>query len=287
MDKQVKESHPFYLQLSYYAVHSQPQALASKLKKYEGLGGRGGAIQAAMTEDFDTCIGELLSTLKKLGIADQTYVIYMADNGMRSNALKGGKALLDEGGIRVPLIVQGPGIQGGTYCQAPAVGYDIFPTVLDFAAPNFALPNGVEGGSWKPVLLNAGIGQIQRPIDRLVFHHDVEIEHPQTAIRKGNMKLLHYWDTKQDFLYDLSADLREVNNLAPSKPESVESMLEELKSHVRAGLGEEKFVALESGNFQSPNRPGGGKRKDGKGKGKGPPEGKGPPDGKGRPRPPQ
>ncbi len=261
MEKQVKEGRPFYLQISYYAVHQQPQALAATLKKYEGAGGGGGRgkgggpIVAAMTEDLDTCIGVLLKELQALGIAKNTYVIYSSDNGGRSEALKGGKALCDEGGIRVPLIVQGPGIRGGTYCNEPAIGYDILPTVLDFAAPGFALPKGVEGGSWKPVLLNGGTGKVQRPIDRLVWHHDVEIEHPQTALRKGNLKLLHYWDTKEDFLYDLSTDLGERNNLAMGKSAITAQLLAELKAHVRAGLGEQKCAALESGKFEPRKRP--------------------------------
>lgn len=270
MEKQVKEGHPFYLQLSYYAVHQQPQALAATLKKYEGVsgggvsGGKGGPIVAAMTEDLDTCIGTLVKELETLGIAKNTYIIYMSDNGGRSEALKGGKAVCDEGGIRVPLIVSGPGIRGGTYCNEPAIGYDILPTVLDFAAPGFALPKGVEGGSWKPVLLNGGTGKVKRQIDRMVWHHDVEIDHPQTALRKGDLKLMHYWDTKEDFLYDLAADLAERNNLATAKPEVTAQLLAELKAHVRAGLGEEKFAALESGKFESGGRPPGGP---GKGKG--------------------
>ena len=266
MKKQVEEEHPFYLQLSYYAVHSQPQALAATLEKYQNAdrGGRGDrAVMAAMSEDLDTCIGVLLKQLDELGIAKNTYVIYMSDNGGRTEVLKGGKALCDEGGIRVPLIVQGPGIRGGVYCNDPAVGYDIFPTVLDLASPGFALPKGVEGGSWKPVLLNGGAGKVQRPIDRLVWHHDVEIEHPQTAMRKGDLKLLHYWDTKEDFLYDLAADLSERNNLAKQQPAAAAQMLAELKAHVRAGLDEQKFAALESGKGGQDARPG-----DGKGKGK-------------------
>ena len=269
MEKQVKDGHPFYLQLSYYAVHQQPQALAATLKKYEGMSdrggrdGKGGPIVAAMTEDLDTCIGTLLKELETLGIAKNTYVIYMSDNGGRSEALKGGKSVCDEGGIRVPLIVSGPGIRGGTYCNEPAIGYDILPTVLDFAAPGFALPKGVEGGSWKPVLLNGDVGKVKRPIDRMVWHHDVEIEHPQTALRKGDLKLMHNWATKEDFLYDLSADLGERNNLASAKPEITAQLLTELKAHVRAGLGEEKFAALESGKFGRGGRPPGkgGKRK--------------------------
>lgn len=259
MEQQVKAGRPFFLQLSYYAPHSRPQALAATLKKYEGSGG--GALVAAMTEDLDTCIGGVLRKLEDLGIAQDTYVIYTSDNGGRSPALKGGKTLCDEGGLRVPLIVRGPGIRGGAYCNEPAIGYDIFPTVLDFAAPGFPLPRGTEGGSWKPVLLGGSADTVTRPIDRLVWHHDVEIAHPQTALRKGNLKLVHYWDTKQAFLYDLSVDLGEKNNLAPERPEVAAQLLAELKAHVRAGLGEQKFAALESGKGGDDARPGGEKGK--------------------------
>ena len=263
MDKQARDGHPFYLQLSYYAPHSKPQALESTLRKYqggsqgaEGKGGRSGSpIVAAMTEDLDTCIGELVSAVEELAITDRTYFIYMSDNGGSTQVLKGGKGLVDEGGLRVPLIVKGPGIEAGTYCSTPVVGYDILATVLDFAAPGFPLPSGVEGGSWKSVLLQAGAGKVDRPIDRLVFHHDVEVEHPQTALRKGNSKLLYYWDTKQSFLYDLSTDLSERHDLAAIQPTLTNALLAELKSHVRKGLGEQKFEALESGKIHGNERP--------------------------------
>ena len=139
--------------------------------------------------------------------------------------LKGGKGNISEGGIRVPLIVDGPGIRGGVYCNEPVVGYDILPTVLDLAAPGFALPQGVEGGSWKPVLQNGGAGKVERPIDRLVFHMAVEVEHPQSAIRKGDLKLLHYWDTQEDFLYDLAADLGESPQPRPRTARKVAAQL--------------------------------------------------------------
>ena len=274
MQKQVNEKHPFYLQLSYYAVHSQPQALESTLKKYQekapatNNGRGGGAIEAAMTEDLDTCIGTLLSKLDELDIAKNTIVIYMADNGMRSNGLKGGKTVLDEGGIRVPLVVKGPGVGRGVYSNVPVAGYDIFPTVLDFAEPGKQLPAGIEGGSWRDVLLNQGRGEVKRPIDRMVWHHDVEIEHPQTAMRQGNLKLLHYWDTGQDFLYDLSTDRGERKNLADQMPSELKTMLAELKAHVRAGLGDIKFEQLESGKIQASPRGGLGKAATKKGGGR-------------------
>jgi arylsulfatase A-like enzyme len=254
METQVKEGHPFYLQLSYYAVHQTPQALASTLKKYEGRGGGGGgrgdrAVMAAMTEDFDTCIGVVLKKLDDLHIADNTLVIYMSDNGGRTEVLAGGKGNLGEGGLRVPLIVRVPGMKGGGYSNEPVIGYDILPTVLDFVAPGFASPKGVEGGSWKPVLLNSA-AKVQRPIDRFVFHQAVEIDHPQSAIRKGDFKLLYYWDTREALLFNLAQDLGEERNLAKEKPELAAQLQKELKDHVRAGLGAQAFDALERGEVR-------------------------------------
>ena len=126
---------------------------------------------------------------------------------------------------------------------------------LDFAAPGFALPKGVEGGSWKPVL-TGGAGKVKRPIDRFVFHQAVEVDHPQSAIRKGDFKLLYYWDTRDAMLFNLAQDLSEDHNLAKEKPELAAQLEKELKDHVRAGLGEQTFAALESGKFEPRGRPG-------------------------------
>jgi arylsulfatase A-like enzyme len=264
MDTQVKSGHPFYLQLSYYAVHQTPQALASTIKKYEGMNlGKGGkgdrAVMAAMNEDFDTCIGEVLKRLDELGIADNTLVIYSSDNGGRTEILNGGKGDLGEGGIREPLIVRGPGIKGGTRSDTPVISYDIMVTVLDFVKPGFALPKGVEGGSWKPLLLSAGKAPVKRPIDRFVWHQAVEVAHPQSAIRQGDYKLLYFWDTKEGLLFDLKNDLGETRDEAKKRPDITAKLATELKAHVRAGLGEQAFAALERGEFTQ-SRPKGKKK---------------------------
>jgi arylsulfatase A-like enzyme len=255
MEDQVREGHPFYLQLSYYATHSPLQALDSTLAKYSG----DRALEAAMTEDLDTNIGYLLEKLDELGITEETYVIYMSDNGMTSGVLKGGKRLLDEGGIRVPFVISGPGIEAGVYSDVPVVAYDLYPTIIDFVAPGFSVPDGVEGGSWKPVLLNGGSGEVERPIDRLVWHHDVEIPYPQTAMRKGDYKLIYYWNTKEAFLYNVSTDIRESNNLVDEHPQMTQEMLLELKAHVKAGIDPARYARLESGlpgaEDTRPNRP--------------------------------
>ncbi len=265
MEAQVKSGHPFYLQLSYYAVHQKPQALASTLKKYASLSAGGGredrAVVAAMTEDLDTCIGEVLQKLDELGIADETLVIYTSDNGGRTEILNGGKGDLGEGGIREPLIVRGHGVKPGTRCDTPVISYDLTATVLDFASPGFALPKGVEGGSWKPLLLSGGREPVLRPIDRFVWHQAVEVAHPQSAIRKGDYKLLYFWDTKEGLLFDLKNDLGETRDISKQKPEIAAQLQRELEAHIRSGLGEQAYAALERGDV--PQR---------RAKGKGPPK---------------
>lgn len=95
---------------------------------------------AAIAEDLDTCIGEVLKKLDELRIADNMLVIYMSDNGGRTEILNGSKGILGEGGIREPLFVRGPGIKGGTRSDTPVVSYDIMATVLDFVKPVFFGP---------------------------------------------------------------------------------------------------------------------------------------------------
>ena len=288
MATQVKEDHPFFLQISFYAVHAPAQALPETLKKYGNLKsakndvgndavkgpGKGAAkgpgngpgkenantdraTMAAMTQDLDTCVGTLMKKLDELGIANNTYIIYMSDNGGRTNILSGGKGNLGEGGLRVPLIVAGPGIHGATYCNEPVISYDILATVLDFAAPHTPLPKGAEGGSWKTVLQNSGAGNVKRSIDRMVWHQPVELPHPQSAIRKGDYKLVYEWDTKNAQLFNLVDDLSEKKDLSKDKPELTAQLTAELKAHVIAGLGEEACAALARG--ETPQNRGGGK----------------------------
>lgn len=252
MATQVKEDHPFFLQLSYYAVHPKAQALATTLTKYQntGGGGRGDrAVIAAMTEDLDTCVGDILKTIDDLHIAENTIVIYTSDNGGRTGILQGGKADLHEGGIRVPMIVRGPGIKGGVFSKEPVISYDLTATVLDFAVPDFVFSKSIEGGSWKSLLLNNGVGKVKRSIDRFVWHQASEVEHPHSAIRKGDFKLIYFWDTRKVQLFDLTHDLSESDNLASEKLDLVTQVQKELKDHIRVGLGDHAFNALERGDF--------------------------------------
>jgi arylsulfatase A len=81
------------------------------------------------------------------------------------------------------------------------------------------------------------------------------VEHPQSAIRKGDLKLLYFWDTRQAQLFDLAQDLAETHDLAREQPEKAAALEQELKAHVRAGLGDAAVAALERG--ERPQGPGG------------------------------
>lgn len=235
----VEKGKPFYLQMSHYAVHGparfspdawslyESQDLTNKQKEY-----------GAMAEDMDVSLGRIMQTVKDLNIEDNTYIIYMSDNGLAYVCtkepevreyvpLKGNKMTLWEGGIRVPLFVSGPGIEPGI-CRAPVAGYDILPTLADLAGGKDKVPNEVDGGSWKDLLEQNGFGVVDRRFEGLLFHYpvyrDTQGHHPATAFRMGDYKLIHYYETGKNELYNLRNDIGEENDLADKLPDKVREM---------------------------------------------------------------
>ncbi len=152
----------------------------------------------------------------------------------------------------MPLIVRGPGVKGGVWCNEPVISYDLTATVLDFVSPGFELPKGMEGGSWKAVLLSGGIGKVKRPVDRFIWHQATEFADPHSAIRKGDFKVIYYWKTRVTELFNLAVDLRETRDLAKEKPELAKELQHELLEHIRVGLGQQAFAVLEKGEFPEP-----------------------------------
>ena len=250
MEESVAEGRPFYLQLWHYAVHGANQSLPETLQAWRGRP-RGrlhrDPTRAAMADDFDRAVGMTLGRIEELGIRDSTYVVYMSDNGGPTRYLRGGKTNVTEGGLRVPLIVRGPGVEKGSHCDAPVVAYDMLPTVLDFARPGSELPPRVEGGSWKPLLLSSCAGEVKRPIDRMVFFFEDgrgSEPGPQAALIAGNHKLLYSWPESRASLYDVAADPRERRDLADANNALAGEMQQALMSHIRARIGQEAFDSI-------------------------------------------
>jgi arylsulfatase A-like enzyme len=246
---------PFYLQLSHYATHVDIQAQAETYAKFAAKPkGRlhSHPAWAAMLADLDAGIGRLLDEVDRLGLAANTYVILMADNGAaefvppvknkldhpsafpvppRNHPLRGGKWVVYEGGIRVPFLVRGPGIKPGSQCDVPVAGWDLLPTLADLAGYAQPLPADLDGASFRR-LLTAGTGVVQRPDDFLVFHRYAS-GYPHSAIRVGDYKLIKIWKTNALELYHLKDDLGETTDLAKKLPAKTKELHEQLMAYLK------------------------------------------------------
>ena len=221
---------PFYLQLSHYAVHLDifynAETLEDVKQKSAPAKKHNMPEFAAMTEDLDAGVGRILDKLIELRLLENTYVIFMSDNGGRTtipkapkrevdrNApLRDGKHSFYEGGIRVPFIALGPGVKPNSVCTVPVTGVDLLPTFADLAGYPDALPNNIDGGSIRQLLHSEGRGKVQRANPFLVFHQAVDRE-PISAIRLGDYKLVKTWNMNRIELFDLSRDISEANDLS-------------------------------------------------------------------------
>ena len=258
---QADAGRPFFVQVSYYAVHTPVLAKEETVQEFNGLitpepprGGPFGrfvnlshtsTVYAAMTAELDAGVGRILDTLDEHGLADSTYVIYTSDNGGESDVpvtsnvpLAWGKTHVWEGGIRVPLLVRGPGIAGGSRSDVPAIGYDFFATIADWVGVSGPLPEHQDGGSLHGVLSNGGTGKVERGTEPLVWFYGAyrNMKHvaPQTAIRRDNHKLIWELDSGRTYLYDLDLDLSETTDLSRFRPQVAESLHEELKAYLAA-----------------------------------------------------
>ena len=254
MSRQVKTGHPFYMQVSHYATHVDIQAKEETYQKF--LLKKKGEYHdnpgwAAMLNDLDSGIGRIMDEIEKLGIADHTYLIMMADNGAveflppvknkfdppssfekhtNNYPLRGGKWTLYEGGIRVPFIVIGPGIKPGSQCDVPVTGWDILPTLADLAGNTNPLPPNLDGTSFRPLLENGNSGNFTRKDDELVFHYFGKLH---SAIRVGDYKLIKFWNLKKIELYNLKEDVGEINDLSKSQPDKVKELEARLIAYLK------------------------------------------------------
>ena len=247
-----KEKRPFFLQISHYAVHSN---IESKEKSFDLFSDKPKGIHhknlgfAAMTYDLDESLGILLKKIKEFGLEDNTYIIYMSDNGSVPNIpgakkyeksynypLSRGKWDAFEGGIRVPLIIAGPGIKSGSESSIPVSGSDLLPTIIDLAGSKTIKLNEIDGGSFASILLNKNNENLNRPVDGIFFHvpykNGIALKRPHSAIRKDDYKLIKFQDDKSLLLFDLVNDKMEQFNLANQKPEKLKELEELLDNYL-------------------------------------------------------
>ena len=244
MQESMQAGKPFYIQLSWNALHAGENANRATLAKYQAkLSGENEKriSTAAITEDLDAGVGKVIDAIDRLGLAKNTIIIYMSDNGSggggqgRAAGLHGGKGGVWEGGIRVPFIIAGPGVQANAWSHTPIVGYDLFPTFCEWARIDRSkLPTGIEGGSIAALVSSDGLGTVQRPNEGLVFHfpHYQGEGGPQSSIRVGDWKLIHFYEDQRDELYNLKDDLSERKNLINQATEQAQDLHQRLDKYL-------------------------------------------------------
>jgi arylsulfatase A-like enzyme len=230
------KDQPFFLYLSHYAIHTRLDGKPRYVAEFEKKPGAGkgrfakhnNPHLAAQLKSIDEGVGMILKKLDEFGLADETILVFTSDNGGESRVttngpLRGGKSTLYEGGIRVPLIIRYPKIvPPGTVCKTPTCNIDFYPTFCELAGIK---PKGqhIDGLSITPLLHNP---QARLDHDTLYWHYPLDKPHflggrSAGAIRKGDWKLIEFFDTGQEELYNLADDIGEQHNLAKDNSEKV------------------------------------------------------------------
>jgi len=208
---------------------------------------------AAFVETLDHYVGLLLQALEESQQSKETLVVFLSDNGghpeFTNNApLRGSKWNLYEGGIRVPFIMRWPGhIPQQTITDTAVIGYDLLPTFVALAGGSATSIDGLD--------VSAMFEDPEREFNRdLIFHfpyyhpergYNAAIEtigigdfavsqtHPQSALIRGDHKLLHFYETHSYEYYHLGADIGEQNSLTSKKAEFARDLRGQLIQQLR------------------------------------------------------
>jgi arylsulfatase A len=256
------KSNPFFL----YLPHTMPHVPLFASKNFKGTSDRG--LYGDVIEEMDWCVGQVLKTLKKLGLDDNTLVVYTSDNGpwlgFGENGgcalpLRDGKFTVYEGGMREPCVMRWPGkIPAGTQCSEVCGTIDLLPTIAKLSGGAVPTKEIIDGKDIWP-LMSGKKGAVS-PHD--VYYYYMPNASQLGAIRKGKWKM-HMpktkWNRNKDKkakkkwteikvgleLYDLSVDISESKNVASSNPKVVK----ELKQIAKAFDEELKKNAREPGRL--------------------------------------
>lgn len=226
------KNNPFFLYLAYDAPH-EPYIIedtswyddkddwSMNTKRY-----------AALITHMDAAIGRVIDELERLGLRENTLVIFASDNGAAKQApieqfncnagFKGRKGQLYEGGIRVPLIVNQPGRVPAKRLENLIYFPDMMPTFAALTGSTSTLPSDINGIDISPLFFG---GQVDTD-NRLLYW---EFTGKQRAARRGDWKCVTIKRDAPLELYNLKDDPEETTDLASKYPEIVEKFDREMK----------------------------------------------------------
>jgi arylsulfatase A-like enzyme len=249
---------PFLLMLAYHDVHTPIQAAPDFIEHYRAKAaalselapvipeGRGKTRSrqdhpeyASTVASLDRSVGQILARLDELGLAKNTIVVFLSDNGglavQRQNPgptsnlpLRAGKGFLYEGGIRIPFLIRAPGQPGGLRSDTPLITMDVYPTILELAGVPARPAQHRDGVSFASLL----DGKAKLPERKLFWnypHYQGSSSTPSGAVREGNWKLVERYEDDARELFDLAADPGERHDLAAAQPEVASRLAADLE----------------------------------------------------------
>ncbi len=236
LEQQAQQDQPFFL----YLAHSAPHYPWRVAGEHRGRSERG--LYGDVVERIDWGVGEVLDALERLGLAEDTLVIFASDNGPWLDAsvkagsaypFRGGKADSWEGGVRAPMIARWPGVlPAGRTTDALVTALDLLPTIAGVAGAS--LPTQpIDGVDVWPALAGTG----PSPRESFAYYARGRLE----AMRVGDHKRVYANSARQvpvtEALYDLSADPGEQVDLASARPDLVKT-IDARADAIRAELGD-------------------------------------------------
>lgn len=252
LDKARQYNQPFFLYMAHYAIHVPIDKDMRFYQKYinKGLQPKDAAY-AALIEGMDKSLGDLMDYLDKYNLTDNTIILFMSDNGglasssawrdgplfTQNSPLNSGKGSAYEGGIREPMIVSWPGkVQPETKCDKYLLIEDFFPTILEMAGvKQYKTVQPVDGISFMPLLKGTG-----DPSDgRSLYWNFPNLwgVGPGIAatctVRKGDWKMVYYYETGKKELFNIKEDIGEKNNQAVTHTTLVKRLSKNLGQYLR------------------------------------------------------
>ena len=243
--RQKGKGQPFFLFLSFNAVHTPMHAPADYLARFSGIADEKRRAYAAMLSAMDDNVGRVLTAVREAGFEENTLICFISDNGgpITRNApnassntpLRGGKGQTWEGGIRVPFFMKWSGrLKAGTTFTRPVIQMDLTATALALGGvrPDEKWP--IDGVNLLPFLN----GDQADPHAMLCWAYE-----KQWAIRKGQWKLAFAGPDKGEktpvvALYDLSQDIGERQDVAAAHPDRVQEMQADWTAWRKSVIGE-------------------------------------------------
>lgn len=222
------DDKPFFLFVSYNAVHSPMQATDAYMEKFDYIDDIHRRIFAGMLSHLDSSVGAIMSKLREEGLEENTLVFFISDNGgptrelTSSNLpLRGGKSDMYEGGIRVPFLAQWKGhLPAGKIEERAVSSVDIYATAASVAGAELPTDRVVDGVNMIPYLTGGKSGVLH---DALFWRQGngtaVQVDGWKLVQNDRDPRSAHAWE-----LYHLAEDLREETDLALAEPEKVQDL---------------------------------------------------------------